>query len=596
MLQIVPPDNNRDSVVFEPKDLMRAIDSPATQAFLQVTEVPILITDPEGRFLHASPKFYEYHDVPADTPFTEWSSEMRFFRSDGTTPIPSSQAPLARLIRGEEVSNYAYSVLTKSRELRYRRANGRAIRDANGNVVALVLALHDFTDQQAIESSLAHQAHHDALTSLPNRALLSIRIQQAMNRARRLQTSLGLLFLDIDNFKILNDGLGHSAGDDLLVETAHRLRRAARSTDTVSRLGGDEFVVIAEGLTTEASLLEFAERIRHSVKQPFDADQGQILPTCSIGISIMTEDSTPESLLRDADTAMYRAKESGRDCVQLFTEPLRHDAVRRVAMQREIQDALEHHRIRSFVQPIVDGTTRELVGVEALARCSTASGKLLHPGEFMAIAQDAGLVKQIDEWMLRAASAAVLSWGSYDPRAITLSWNASARLLSTADLATRVSRILDECQFPPSRLRVEVTESALIQATPAMMGQLHDLRDCGVEIGLDDFGTGYSPLTFLRDMPVSFVKIDKSFVERMSVDTGSQAIIDAIIRLAHALGIRVVAEGVETDQQADILQELGCDQLQGYLFARPSEPAEYPPLVAARRDSTSAIPPKESAD
>lgn len=559
------------------------VDGTIARALLEVIDIAVIVTDPQGRLVYASEKFQHYHNIPLNTPAEEWLGDLRFFRPDGTTPVPHTQAPLARLMRGERLTDYEYCVLTQDGELRYRRAHGQPMHDEHGNVTALVLALHDLTDQRSIESDLVHQAQHDALTSLPNRALLETRLERAMNRARKHQSGLGVFFLDLDHFKVLNDGLGHSVGDQLLVETAHRLRLAARSSDTVARLGGDEFVVIAEGLTTAKDLVDLAERIRYAINQPLDGPNGQILPTCSIGIAAMEDESTPESLLRDADTAMYSAKEAGRNRCQLFAEPLRHEAVRRVATQRVIQEALDQRRLHSFVQPIVDACSRELVGVEALVRCATPEGKMLDPGEFMGVAEDTGLVTQIDEWMLKSAGAAVLGWGAYDPRSLTLSWNASARLLATGDLAGRVSHILDELNFPPRRLRIELTESALIRATPAMLNQLEQLRSSGAEIGLDDFGTGYSPLTFLRDMPVSFVKIDKGFVDRMAVDSSSQAIIDAIVRLAHALGIRVIAEGVETDRQADILQRLECDQLQGFLFAPPMEPAAYPPLVAARR-------------
>ncbi|MGB2757942.1 MAG: EAL domain-containing protein [Acidimicrobiia bacterium] len=569
-------------------DVDQLLNGLIAQSILAVVDVPIMVTDPEGRLLYASQKFMQLHGVPIGTPFETSIQSVRFFRVDGMTPLPTTQAPLALVMRGEELNGYEYCVLLKDGELRYRKANGRQLRDKSGTVIALVLALHDVTDQRSIESDLVHQAQHDALTSLPNRALLETRLERAMNRARKHSSGLGVFFLDLDHFKVLNDGLGHSVGDQLLVETAHRLRLAARSSDTVARLGGDEFVVIAEGLSTAKDLMDLAERIRYAINQPVSGPQGQILPTCSIGIAAMSDESTPESLLRDADTAMYSAKEAGRNQSRLFSEPLRHDAVRRVATQRVIQEALDQRRLHSYVQPIVDAKTRELVGVEALARCATADGRMLNPGDFMTVAEDTGLVTQIDEWMLRSAGAAVLGWGAYDPRSLTLSWNASARLLAMGDLAGRVSRILDELNFPPRRLRIELTESALIRATPAMLTQLEQLRASGAEIGLDDFGTGYSPLTFLRDMPVSFVKIDKGFVQRMVMDSSSQAIIDAIVRLAHALGIRVIAEGVETDRQADILQRLECDQLQGFLFAQPMEPAAYPPLVAARRSTQGA--------
>ncbi len=492
-------------------------------------------------------------------------------------------APLAKALRGEEVRNYEYSVLTRDGQLRFRRANGQLVTDPAGKKLGAVVALHDITDQRRAEEELRRRALQDPLTGLPNRALLMDRLQQAIARAPR-NGHVALLFIDLDHFKVVNDGLGHSVGDALLVVVGRRLEAALRPGDTIARLGGDEFIVLCDGVSSVEEIMQITDRLRAAIALPVQIEDYDVRTSASIGIALTHKGTEPaEVLLRDADTAMYLAKERGRDRYEIFGEALRARAVQRMEAHRTLVRALEERRLRVFYQPIVESRTGVIVGVEALMRYSDPQRGICGPGELIPVAEETGLISQIDLFVLDEALRNLRRWREdHGLTCLYATCNLSARTLNRLDLDDLISSALERHQVPATALYLELTETALITATPATLHQLARLLDRGMKIGVDDFGTGYSSLTYLRDFPVSFLKIDRSFVSDIGTTKSMTAIVDAAIRMAHALNLTVTAEGVEETAQVAILRQLGCDQLQGYLLSRPVAAADLEKLLLRR--------------
>ena len=546
------------------------------RSLLEQIEVGIVACDADGTIAFYNDAFEDQHEIPLGRHAEEWVKAFRLFDVDGTTPLPAAESPLSRALRGDPVRNYEYTVVGKSGELRYRRANGTQLRDGTGVVMGAVVALHDITDQRRAEAALRRQALHDPLTGLPNRALLLDRIGNALARARRNQENVALLFLDLDNFKVVNDGLGHSVGDRLLVALGERLSLFLRSGDTVARLGGDEFVILCEDVEDMDEVEGIVNRLRANLSTPVQIDASEIHHTVSVGVAWATDDDTPETLLRDADTAMYVAKEGGRNRHAVFDDRLRERAVRRMEAEAVLVRALEDEALRAMFQPIIDARSGKLVGAEALVRCLDPDRGLIAPADFIPVAESIGLVTRIDEWMLNEACAYARMWSDLWPdRHIPVSCNVSARLIDHEDLPEIVERTLRRHQLDPTRLCLEMTETTLIRASSQTRAGLERVLRSGTAIGIDDFGTGYSSLTYLRDFPVSFLKIDRTFVEGLGRSHGDSAIVEAVIRLAHALGLFVTAEGIETEEQAWHLVNLGCDRLQGFLYSKPMTPESF---------------------
>ncbi|MEZ4417686.1 MAG: EAL domain-containing protein [Gemmatimonadota bacterium] len=540
------------------------------RSLVEQIEVGIVACDADGTIAFYNGAFEEQHEIPLGRHAEEWIHSFTFYDVDGVTPLPAEQAPLARAFRGDSVRNYEYTVLGKGGELRYRRANGTQLRDGTGQVLGAVVALHDITDQRRAEEALRRQALHDPLTGLPNRALLLDRLGNALARARRNQDNIALLFLDLDNFKVVNDGLGHSVGDRLLVTLAARLEEFLRVGDTVARLGGDEFVVLCESVQDLDEVEGIVSRLRAVLSSPVLIDGNEVHPTVSVGIAWASAADTPETLLRDADTAMYVAKEAGRNRHAVFDEQLRQRAVRRMEAETLLVRALENDALRILFQPIIDVHTGSLVGAEALVRCLDPDLGLVAPSEFIPVAESMGLVTHIDEWMLDQACAHARLWADEWPESrLFVSCNVSARLIDHDDLTGMVERALNRHGLDAERLWLEMTETTFIRASAQTRAGLERILERGTAVGIDDFGTGYSSLTYLRDLPVSFLKIDRTFVAGLGERQGDTAIVEAVVRLAHALGLSVTAEGVETREQAERLRHLGCDHVQGYHYAGP---------------------------
>jgi diguanylate cyclase (GGDEF)-like protein len=440
------------------------------------------------------------------------------------------------------------------------------------SVRGYVVVARDVTERKNAEEELVHQALHDALTGLPNRALFLDRLGLALSRLERRPGLAAVFFLDLDYFKVVNDSLGHSAGDQVLVAVAARLQQSLRDGDTAARLGGDEFAVLCDDLVDEGEALQIAERLGDAVAaEPVNLAGRELVVTVSIGVAFATHSGQrPESLLRDADAAMYRAKDLGRARLEVFDEATRRSVVHRLEVEQELSHAIEMDWLRALYQPILDVQTGALTGVEALIRYEDPDRGLVLPEEFLAVAEDSGLITRLDTWMLNHACRDARRWRELVPDfPLRVGVNVSARQLSRPDFADEVVAALLASGLEAGQLALEITETELVDATPTAISATHRLRSMGVHVGADDFGTGYSSLAHLKRFPVDFLKVDRSFVDGLPSEHDDATIVEAVIGLGHALGLTVVAEGVETDEQLTHLQALGCDLYQGFLRSVP---------------------------
>ena len=445
--------------------------------------------------------------------------------------------------------------------------------------------MRDVTDRQIRTINLERQALTDPLTGLANRAVLLDRLSQGLRRLSRSAGVLAVLYLDLDRFKVVNDSLGHSVGDAVLAQMAERLARHLRPADTLARLGGDEFVIVAEGLADEDGAVELGNRIIEAGRTPFRLGDEEFVCTASVGIAC-TRDSQRLSgdLLGEADLALYRAKDRGRDRAEIFDEELRTKAVGRLTTERILRHALEDGRLVVEYQPIVDLRTDCVVGAEALMRISDPDNGLLQPESFLEVAEETGLLITMDEHVLSDAVRQVAAWHERLPGAgsTEVAINVTARHLADIGFQRSIIEYLDHYGVAHDRLQVEVTERVLLEASNSAMTGLRELRESGVQVGLDDFGTGYSSLAYLRQFPLDFVKIDRSFIGDLERTEDQRAIVAAIIELAHALHLTVIAEGIETEAQLGILEALHCDRGQGFLFAASGAPVVVEELAMTR--------------
>jgi len=523
------------------------------------------VTTLDGTYRYVSPACERLFGWPPD--------ELVGHRHDDF--VHPDDAPLLRAaakgLADEAVTTTTYRFRTVSGRYRWVEETSRCV-DLTRSEPLIVSSTRDIAERTESHVVLERLASTDPLTGLANRIVLMDRLRQELLRLERGAGIVAVLYLDLDRFKVVNDSLGHQIGDAVLLQMAERLVKYLRPTDTLARLGGDEFVIVAGGVVDETAAAELGSRIIEVGRQPFTIGTEEYSCTLSVGIA-STADAhySSDALLQEADLALYRAKDHGRDRFEVFDDDLRTAEVGRLATSRMLHRALDEGRVVVEYQPIIDIARRRVVGAEALVRVRDAAGMLLGPSAFLAVADETGLLTHIDDWVTDVAIDQAAGWhrrcqGS-EPAEMAL--NVTARRIADAGFAGALVARLDACGLAHDVLQAEVTERVLMEASNSAMVGLRALRDAGVRVGLDGFGTGYFSLVSLRQFPLDFVKIDRSLIDGMTRTTGEQAMISAIIEFSHAMGLVVVAVGVESQAQFDLLEALGCDRAQGFLLGRP---------------------------
>jgi PAS domain S-box-containing protein len=564
----------------------------------------IALVDSDGRRLYNSPAYqkilgYSPEDLKTTSSFEQIHPDDR--------PRVLEAAEKARLTgRGERME---YRVRHKDGSWRTLESTASPIRNAEGQTDKLVIVNRDITERKRAEEMLVHNAFHDGLTNLPNRALFMDRLQHALTLSKRHSNyKFAVLLIDVDEFKIINDSLGHTAGDELLIQIGQRLKDSVRRADTVSRprmsgapgrpanddtlarLGGDEFAILLDDIRGPIEAVRVAERVQAELASPFVVNQQEIVISASIGIaSSITPHTQAEDLLRDADIAMYRAKRAGKARCEVSDTAMHANAVKRLRLETDLRKALDQGEFRVYYQPIVSLQTGKITGFEALTRWQRPEG-ILPPIEFIAVAEETGLIIPMNRQLLREACQHLRSWQSEFPSSppLTLSVNVTPREFAQPDLASEIRKSLDQTGVDPSCLQLEIIETIAMGDAEKSGHVLAQLKALGVRLSIDDFGTGYSSLSRLRRIPVDTLKIDRAFISNMDSDPENREIVRAIIMLAHNLGLKVVAEGTETEEQINLLKQLNCEMAQGYFFSRPADDQAMLKLLAGNHSARAA--------
>jgi PAS domain S-box-containing protein len=556
----------------------------------------IALVDNEGRRLYNSPAYQKVLGYsPEDLKNT---SSFEQVHPDDRERVLQAAEKARQTGSGQRLE---YRVRHKDGSWRSLESTASPIRNAKGQTDKLVIVNRDITERKRAEELLAHNAFHDGLTNLPNRALFLDRLQHALTLSKRhTNYKFAVLLIDIDEFKIVNDSLGHTAGDELLIRIGQRLKEVVRQTDTVSRphncgvaeptisgdtlarLGGDEFTILLDDIRDPIEAVRVAERVQAGLASPFVVNQQKIVVSASIGIAASTSPHThAEDLLRDADIAMYRAKRAGKARCEVSDTAMHANAVKRLRLETDLRKALEQGEFRVYYQPIVSLQTAKITGFEALTRWQRPEG-VLSPMEFIPVAEETGLIIAMNRQLLREACLQLRSWQSEFPSSppLSMSVNLTSKEFAHPDLVSEIRKSLDQTGLDPDRLQLEIIETIAMGQAEKSGHVLLQLKALGVRLSIDDFGTGYSSLGRLRQIPVDTLKIDRSFVSNMGIDPENREIVRSIIMLAHNLGLKVVAEGTETEEQITQLQQLNCEMAQGYFFSRPADHLAMSKLLA----------------
>ncbi len=536
----------------------------------------VITTDAEGRVQYLNPV--------AETLLGDSSAVLRgrplgaLFRvaDDRDVDLVALCLEQGRLVRLPEPSML---VDRAGRELPVR-VSAAPVRDQRGQVAGVVIALGDLSEARQLSARMVYQATHDALTDLPNLNLLRDRLKQAIARARRTHQNLALLFVGLDHFKKINEGLGHTAGDALLWAVATRLRGCGRKEDTIARVGGDEFICVLEGLHQEDRVVDFCNKLMKILQYPFQVESRECFVTASIGICLFPKDGEDvETLLKNADTALHRAKEMGRDNFHFYAQDMHDRALDRLMLEQDLRRALERGDLELHYQPQLDLRRHRIIGVEALLRWRHPERGRIPPMLFVPLAEESGLIEIIGEWVLRTACRQATAWQVEGLPALRMAVNMSPRQFLRPGLAGTVERILRETDLEPGYLDLEITESLLMKDVESAIATMHELKAIGVRLSIDDFGTGYSSLNYLKRFPIDQLKIDKSFLREIETSRDDLAITLAMIAMAHGMGLTVIAEGVENEVQLAFLRANDCDEIQGYHIGRPVPAHEIAALL-----------------
>ncbi len=564
----------------------------------------IALVDGDGRRLYNSPAYekvlgYSPEDLKTTSSFDQIHPDDR--------PRVLQAAEKARM--GGHGERMEYRIRHKDGSWRTLESTASAIRNAKGQTDKLVIVNRDITERKRAEELLAHNAFHDGLTNLPNRALFLDRLQHALTLSKRhTNYKFAVLLIDVDEFKIINDSLGHKAGDELLIQIAQRLKDAVRradlvarprvsgfpdrlaNDDTLARLGGDEFTVLLDDIRDPIEAVRVAERVQTELASPFLVNSQEIVISASIGIaSSVSPHTQAEDLVRDADIAMYRAKRAGKARCEVSDAAMHASAVKRLRLETELRRALEQGEFRVHYQPVVSVQTGKIAGFEALTRWQSPEG-LRAPIEFIAVAEEIGLIIPMNRQLLREACKDLRAWQSEFPSnpPLTMSVNVTAREFAQPDLPSQIGKTLAESGIDPSCLQLEIVETIAMGDAEKSGQVLAQLKALGVRMSIDDFGTGYSSLSRLRRIPVDTLKIDRAFIMHMDTDSESREIVRIIIMLAHNLGLKVVAEGTETAEHIRLLKQLNCEMSQGYFFSRPADEQAMRKLLASNCAASAA--------
>ena len=535
------------------------------RGLVEQTRDLVFITDRHGRIEYVNPSFEHVTGFSRAEALGQPASIL----ASGEHSAEFYKELWATLERGE-VFQGVLTNRTRDGALFYEQKTITPIRDQRNRITHFASTGTDITDQVRTQDRLFHLAYHNPLTELPNRALFRDRLVSAITRSQRSGQMVALMFLDLDHFKNVNDTLGHAAGDLLLKQVAHRLLECVRESDTVAHIGGDEFAIILDDIASDGAAISVAEKIRELFNQNFGLDHRQVFVGMSIGIALYPLDDTDiDDLIKDADTALYHAKAQGRHRYEFYTPELTRRITERVTIEADLRQGLEEGQFEVRYQPVVDLSSGAIQSTEALLRWRHPTRGLVYPEEFIGILEDSGLIVPVTRWLLADACLANRSLRRETGRDISLAINFSARsFLGHQEALEPVLEMIGKGLIKPDHLVIEITESVLLENTGTVLPTLRHLRELGVRIAIDDFGTGYSSLTYLRQFPIDIVKIDREFIRHLPDSADDRALVTGIIAIAHGLGIKVVAEGVETREQRDYLRALGCDSVQGFLFSR----------------------------
>jgi len=567
-------DSRETDALIQATTLALAAAEDIFRAVAEHTSDLVCLHDPSGAFTYVSPSCRRLLDI--DPAALVGTHPVDLSHSETRDAVIQAVHDAGR--RGSEPTRFRHRLRHRNGSFRWFETAITPILDPEGSVRQLQSSSRDITEQRETEQSLIKQAFHDELTGLPNRALLIDRMTHALAVSERSNQPIGVLFIDLDGFRTINDTLGHPAGDTALTKVSERLIAIVRPGDTLARIGGDEFVMLCAGTDGARGATAVARRILDAFAQPFVLEGREVEIGASIGIATSMGSEDPHQIIENADTAMYEAKHDGRGRFAIHDETDQSLALERIDTEEALRRAVSNNELRLHYQPELDLESGRIVGFEALVRWQRPDGRLVPPGEFIPLAEETGIIVELGRWVIAEACRQASLWRVYrtpDQEPVRIWVNLSARQLGDPDLVPFVERTVAAAGISTDEICLEITESALMDDAQAATEQLDELRRIGISLGIDDFGTGWSQFAYLQRLPLDVLKIDRSFVSGLASDHAAATIVAAIIDLAHALGLIVIAEGVESEDQLSVLRELDCDQALGFLFSEPREPAAF---------------------